>query len=175
MNAPPRIVITGTGAVCGAGRTVDAIWQAICAGQSAVAPITGWDAGPWPVRVAAEVKGVEPRALVEDRRLHKMISRTDLFGLYAAGEAIRQSGLLAHRDGLDEAATAQFNDHTGVFDGSGGGTYRSSYEFFPLLAQAGGDLVAFGRELETVVDPMWLLRHLPNNVLCHVGDRKSVV
>ena len=36
--APQRIVITGCGAVCGAGLSVDAIWTAIREGRSAVAP-----------------------------------------------------------------------------------------------------------------------------------------
>src|SRR6185503_1244714 len=105
------------------------------------------------------------------RRLQKMISRTDLFGLYAAGEAIRDSGLAAERDKLEAPAKAQFNDRSGVFAGSGGGTFRSTYDFFPLLTQAAGDLAAFGRDLEMTVDPMWLLRQLPNNVVCHVGIR----
>jgi 3-oxoacyl-[acyl-carrier-protein] synthase-1 len=33
---------------------------------------------------------------------------------------------------------------------------------------------AFGHELATVVNPMWLLRTLPNNVLCHVGIRHNL-
>jgi 3-oxoacyl-[acyl-carrier-protein] synthase-1 len=32
-------------------------------------------------------------------------------------------------------------------------------------------LPSFGRELEGTVNPMWLLRSLPNNVLCHIGIR----
>jgi len=111
------------------------------------------------------------RALIEDRRLQKMISRTDVFGLYAAREAIAHSGVLAHREQMEAAAAAQFNDRSGVFVGSGGGNYRSNYEFFPLLTPAADDWSAFGRELETTVDPMWLLRQLPNNVVCHVGIR----
>jgi 3-oxoacyl-[acyl-carrier-protein] synthase-1 len=121
--------------------------------------------------VAAEVVGVDNRTFVEDRKLHKTISRTDLFGLYASGAAIQQSTLLAHRDTLDAKAAARFNDRSGVFAGSGGGAYRSNYDFFPLLTSADGDLQKFGRELNDTVDPMWLLRHLPNNVLCHVGIR----
>ena len=171
MNSSPGIVITGTGAICGAGRTIDSIWKAVIAGQSAVAPITQWDARRWPVGVAAEVPALQQRTLIEDRRLQKMISRTDLFGLYAAGEAIGQAGLLAEREKLGALDVAQFNDRSGVFVGSGGGTFRSSYEFFPLLTQAAGEMEAFGRDLETTVDPMWLLRQLPNNVVCHVGIR----
>jgi 3-oxoacyl-[acyl-carrier-protein] synthase-1 len=171
MSSECRVVITGTGAVCGAGRTVESIWNRILAGHSAVRPIAQWDATQWPVGVAAEVPASDLRTLVEDRRLQKMISRTDLFGLYAADEAIRGSGVAGARDVLDTSAVAQFNDRSGVFAGSGGGTFRSTYDFFPLLTQAAGDLTAFGRDVETTVDPMWLLRQLPNNVLCHVGIR----
>ena len=53
--------------------------------------------------------------------------------------------------------------------GSGGGSYQTQYDFFPLMSEAKGDLEVFGRELEAMVNPMWLLRILPNNVLCHIG------
>lgn len=165
------VVITGAGAICAAGRTPASIWSAVREGRSAIASITQWDAGQWPVRVAAEVTGVDNRTLVDDRRLHKMISRSDLFGLYAAGGAMQQSGLLAYRDTLATAAATAFNDRSGVFAGSGGGTYRSNYDFFALLTEARGDLLTFGREHGTLVDPLWLLRHLPNNVVCHAGIR----
>jgi len=165
------IAITGIGAVCGAGLSTDAIWDAIMNGRSAVAPISQWDANKWPVNLSAEVRNVENRTLVEDRKLHKMISRTDMFGLFAANQAVQQSGLLAHRDGLDDAAKAQFNDRTGVFAGSGGGNYRSNYDFFPAMSVANGSLQKFGGEFSSSVNPMWLLKNLPNNVLCHVGIR----
>ena len=140
MSSSPRIMITGLGAVCGAGLTLEAIWDALQNGRSAVGPITQWDATRWPVRIAAEVTGVDNRTLVDDRKLHKITSRTDLFGLYAAGEAINQSGLLPHRETLESNAAAQFNDRSGVFAGSGGGTYQSNYDFLPLLSAAEGDL-----------------------------------
>jgi 3-oxoacyl-[acyl-carrier-protein] synthase-1 len=171
MSSSRRILITGTGAICGAGRTIEAIWNGILSGKSAITPITQWDSRRWPVSVAAEIPTSELRTLVEDRRVQKMISRTDLFGLYAAGEAIRNSGLFAHRDTMEASAATKFNERSGVFAGSGGGSYRSSYEFFPLLSAAAEDKAAFGRDLEMTVDPMWLLRQLPNNVVCHVGIR----
>src|SRR5262245_23398561 len=171
MNAS-RIVITGTGAVCGAGLTVDDIWNSILSGKSAIHTIQSWEASRWPVHRAAEV-AADNRTLVADRKLHKMISRTDLFGLYAADQAVQQSGLPAHRETLDEKAAAQFNDRSGVFAGSGGGAYRSTYDFFPLCTTAAGDLQKFGQELGNTVNPMWLLKNLPNNVLCHVSIRHN--
>jgi len=165
------IVITGTGAVCGAGITIDEIWGAIINGKSAVKEISSFDASRWPVRMAAEVTGVDNRTLVEDRKLHKMISQTDMFGLYAAKMAIEQSGLLPYRESLAPVVATKFNDRSGVFAGSGGGNYHGNYDFFPVLTTAEGDLRKFGSEFSQVVNPMWLLRHLPNNVLCHVGIR----
>ncbi len=171
MNESSQIAITGAGAVCGAGLSVDAIWNAIISGQSAIAPLEQWDAGRWPVQLSAEVRNVDNRALVEDRKLHKMISRTDLFGLFAAQQAVEQSGLLLYRDSLADTAKRQFNDRSGIFAGSGGGNYRGSYDFFPAMTAAEGSLHRFGGEFSASVNPMWLLRILPNNVLCHVGIR----
>ena len=131
--AHPRILITGSGAVCAAGMDPQTILAAVLAGQSAIGPIRQWDTTGWPVRQAGEVADLNPRALVEDRKLHKMIRRTDLFGLYAAGRAIEGSGILAHRDALDAAATATYNDRTGVYVGSGGGNYQNQYDYLPLL------------------------------------------
>ena len=165
-----RIAITGAGAVCGAGKTVGEIWEAIGAGRSAVAPISQWDASRWPIRIASEVT-LDNRTLVPDRKLHKSISRTDMLGLYATDFAVQQSGLLAHRDTLEAAAVASFNDRSGIISGSGGGMYSSSYEYLPLNAAAKGELPAFGSELGNFINPMWLLRNLPNNVLCHAGIR----
>lgn len=173
MRHPERVVITGAGAVCGVGLGVDAIWQALLEGRSAVGEVASWDTCGWPAIRGAEVRGVDNRTLVEDRKLHKLISRTDLFGLYAANGAIQSSRVLEVRARLEEANLARFNDRSGVFAGSGGGNYRSNYDFFPLLSGAQGDLVRFGRDLGESVNPMWLLRVLPNNVVCHVGIRHN--
>ena len=94
MSSSNNIAITGVGAVCGAGISVDEIWNAIVSGKSAIGPIEQWDASRWPVNVSAEVRGVDNRTLVPDRKLHKMISRTDMLGLFAAHQAVEQSGLL---------------------------------------------------------------------------------
>ena len=78
--------------------TPDDILDAVRDGRSAIAPIRQWDTTGWPCRVAAEIADFNPRALVDDRKLHKLIRRTDLVGLYAAGRAIERAGLVAHRD-----------------------------------------------------------------------------
>jgi len=170
----PRVVVTASGAVCAAGMDPRAILGALLEGRSAIGPITQWDTSGWPVRIAGEVPDYNPRALVEDRKLHKLIRRTDLFGLYAAGRAIEASGLLAHRESLAADAAAIYSDRSGVYVGSGGGNYQSQYDYLPLIEAAGGNLREFGRQLNDTVNPMWLLRTLPNNVLGHIGIRHGL-
>ena len=168
------IVFTGSGIVCGAGGSVAEVWEKLSAGETAVRPFAQFDPGKWPVQVAAEVL-LSNRELVSDRKLHKTISRTDMFGIYAAERALEDSGLPAHRDALPEAAQAEWNDRTGLVVGTGGGNYKSNYDFLPLMTEAAasgeGELHHFGKELGNQVTPMWLLKNLPNNVLCHVGIR----
>ena len=164
-----RIVITGSGGVCAAGVHPAGILAKVHAGETALRAIEGWDTSNWPTHIAGEIPGFNPRAMVEDRKLHKLIRRTDLVGLYAAGRAIDESGIVAHRDGLAAAHSAAYSDRSGVVVGSGGGNFANQYDYFPLLTASQGDLVRFGRELPDVVNPMWLLRTLPNNVLGHIG------
>src|SRR5436190_6035755 len=172
--AKPKVLITGSGAVCASGMDPEGILAALREGRSAIAPIKQWDTAGWPVSAAAEIADFNPRALVEDRKLHKLIRRTDMLGLYAAAQAIDNAGFIAHRDTLDADAAATFSDRSGIYVGSGGGAYNSQYEFFPLMTQAHDDPGAFGRELGSTVNPMWLLRTLPNNVLCHVGIKYNL-
>jgi 3-oxoacyl-[acyl-carrier-protein] synthase-1 len=172
--AASRIVVTGTGAICAAGMSPDTILDTVRSGRTAIGPVNRWDTTGWPARDAGEVRDFNPRALIEDRKLHKLIRRTDFFGLYAAGRAIDASGMLAHRETLDDAAAAIHSDRTGVYVGSGAGSYENMYEYFPLLTEAHGDLPTFGRELANTVNPMWLLRTLPNNVLGHIGIKYAL-
>ena len=168
-----KIAITGSGIVCGAGASVSMVWDALEKGESAIGPIQQWDADKWPVKNAAEVKE-NNRTLVSDRKLHKTISRTDMFGIYASEKAIENSGLPAFRESLAESEVDRFNDRTGMLVGSGGGNYLDNYDYFPLMTETDCELKAFGEQLSSMVTPMWLLKNLPNNVLCHVGIRNQL-
>jgi len=168
----PRIVVTGTGLITGTGRSSEKALEALQAGRSAIAPVRAWDASGWPTGVAAEIVDYDPDALTGDRKLLKFVRRTDVLGLHAASQAIDGGCLTTHRRGLDAEGAARLGERTGVYVGSGGSAYTSLHDFFPLMA--GGSLERFGRELGASVNPMWLLRTLPNNVLCHVGIRHGL-
>ena len=168
-GSPRGVVVTGVGAITCAGRNAGETWRTVWDGRSGIGPIRQWDASGWPCEVAGEIPDFDPRALVSDRKLHKLLGRQDLLGLKAAQEALAHSGLLAFRDGLGEAERVDFNERTAVIAASSGGSYRNQYDFLPLLAKSKGDMRVFGEELSSTVTPMWLLRTLPNNVLCYAG------
>ena len=169
-----RIVITGNSAICGAGQDPSSIVDALLEGHSALAPIAGWDVQTCVGKLAAEVKDYNGGKLLGDRKLLKLVRRSDVFGIYAGTQAIEQAGLPAWRETLSEAAANAYADQTGCYVGSGGGAFEVNYDFFPLMAETGGSLPKFGQELSSMVNPMWLLRSLPNNVLCHVSIRNQL-
>jgi len=173
-NMTSKIVITGAGAICGAGQSPAEIVTRLAKGESAVAPIQNWNASSSPCQVAAEVTDYNGSKLLGDRKLLKLVRRSDVFGIYAAEQAIAQAGLNVWRQALTETQALDYADQTGCYVGSGGGAFEVNYDYFPLMAETGDSLQAFGRELPNMVNPMWLLRSLPNNVLCHVSIRNQL-
>ena len=169
-----RVVITGNGAICGAGAFPCSILDALLAGHSALAPITSFNAEPFRGGLAAEVLDYDGGKLLGDRKLLKLVRRSDVFGIYAGTQAIEQAGLTAWREMLVDAEAAEYSDQTGCYVGSGGGSAQVNYDFFPLMAETQNDLSMFGRELSNMVNPMWLLKSLPNGVLCHLSIRHQL-
>lgn len=167
MHDNKRVFITGLGAVTAVGHSAEQSWQAIKEGKNGIAKISQWDLGDWPACLGGEIKDLPVNKLLPERKLAKVISRQDAFGLIAVREAIEHSELLSYRDSL--ADPVYFNDQTAVYVGSPGNKYCQQYDFLPLLAQAKGKLSQFGVNLFNVVHPMWLLRILPNNVLAYTG------
>lgn len=162
-----RVVVTGFGCLTAAGTSAATTWEAVLAGRSAIRPHAADGPNASPHRLAADIEGLEPRDLVADRKLLKVISRQDALGLNAAEQAIAHAGLIGWRDALDDPT--RFNDRTGVFIGSPATKYRQQHDYLPALAEAGADMPAFERAAMDSVHPMWLLRTLPNNVLAYVG------
>ena len=129
MNGRTPVVVTGLGAICGAGKSPASILDTILDGRSALAPIASWDVAHWPRPIAAEIADFNAAQLAGDRKLLKLIRGTDVVGLYAAGEAVKEAGFVAHREGLDAAAAAHFSERTGLYAGSGGGNYQNQYDY----------------------------------------------
>lgn len=88
-----RVAVTGLGMVTPLGNDAASTWEGLVSGRSGTAPITVFDAAGFPVRIAAEVKDLDPAALIDDRKLLKSANRYQKFGLVAAAEAMRDAGI----------------------------------------------------------------------------------
>ena len=63
-----RAVVTGLGAVTPVGNDARATWDSAVHGRSGIDFIQAFDASPFPVRIAAEVKDFDPSGLASDPR-----------------------------------------------------------------------------------------------------------
>ena len=78
-----RVVVTGVGLVSPLGIGTSATWDALCAGQSGIGPITRFDASEHAARIAAEVRGFDPLDFMPKKDVKKM----DVFIQYAIAAA----------------------------------------------------------------------------------------
>jgi len=86
-----RVVVTGIGAVSPVGPNAASTWEAIAAGRSGIATITHFDASDYAVRIAGEVKGFDPTAYIEKKRVRE--SDTFIhYAIAAADEAVKMAG-----------------------------------------------------------------------------------
>jgi nodulation protein E len=90
-----RVVITGLGTISAFGCGAPAMLAGLMAGQSAIGPITAVPADKLAIKIGAEVKGFDPMAHFDEKRL-SILDRFTQLGLMAAREAIGTSGLDFH-------------------------------------------------------------------------------
>ncbi|MGC4806725.1 beta-ketoacyl-ACP synthase II [Micromonospora sp. DT233] len=94
------VVITGIGAVTPLGLDRESTWHALLAGKSGVGPVTAFDAGDLPTRIAAEVRGFEPGQHFTAKRARRM-ARFSQFAVVAAREAVADAGLTVDEGNAD--------------------------------------------------------------------------
>jgi 3-oxoacyl-[acyl-carrier-protein] synthase II len=117
-QANRRVVVTGMGAVTPVGLTAAATWESLTAGRSGIGTITRFDATDCAARIAGEVRGFDPQAMLAsplkpfgDERPEvaqvfnpkdaKKFGRFAHLGVAAAIEAYADSGLDASRQPAD--------------------------------------------------------------------------
>ncbi|HET9371208.1 MAG TPA: beta-ketoacyl-ACP synthase II [Vicinamibacterales bacterium] len=110
-----RVVVTGVGLLSSVGIGTRTNWEALCAGQSGIGPITHFDATAFSARIAGEVKGFNPLDYLDKKDVKKM----DVFIQFAVAAsefAVKDANL---------EITPDLADHTGVFIASGIGGFST--------------------------------------------------
>ena len=90
MNAPRRVVITGTGLLSALGTGTEKNWQALLAGQSGIRRITKFDTKKLTVNIAGEVKDFDPEQFIDRKEVRRMDPFCQ-YALAAADMAMRES------------------------------------------------------------------------------------
>jgi len=150
VNNQRRVAITGMGAITALGHTASATWAALAAGRSGIGPIENIPTDQLNVKIAAEVRGFDPAAHIDSKRL-PLLDRVSQFALIAAREAVAQSGLDFRADGRGERTACI------IGSGIGGETTHNeqSKRFF-------GDK-------NPRLHPLTIVRIMANAPACHVG------
>jgi len=87
-----RVVVTGLGAITPIGNNVDDYWNALINGVSGAAEIRNFDAGKFKTQFACEVKNFDVKEHF-DRKEARKHDRYSQFGMVAASQAIKDSGI----------------------------------------------------------------------------------
>jgi 3-oxoacyl-[acyl-carrier-protein] synthase II len=172
-SAPRRIVVTGMGVISPIASSISEFWSALITSRNAVGPAGDAYSGPesaavWAGRCAFSGQidefGELPKATRKVvRKSLKLMNRETQLGVAAGQQALQHSGLLeadidCHRIGICYGAanvSIQPHDFLAAVDACGG-----ARDF---------DSGRWGRDGIPQVEPLWLLRCLPNMPSCHLA------
>lgn len=170
MSRPERrVVITGLGLVSPVGNGPEAFWSSLAAGRGGVDRIHAFPVEGLPSTAVAEVKDFDPMAFALPRSKRaqkkslKYMARDIQLAVTAAMMAVTDAGLA--EGGVDPA---RFGVDLGA------GLISSELdELAPAITHASSsgafDYHTYGREGIPMIDPIWLLRYLPNMLACHIS------
>lgn len=89
-----RIAITGAGIICSIGRNKDEVWRSIKESRAGIAKMTRFPGETFPTTLAAEAIADLSELSPLPRRESRRMSRSDLLGVIAADEAVKQAGAI---------------------------------------------------------------------------------
>ena len=129
-----RVVVTGLGVVSPVGKDVNTFWDSLCSGKSGISRIESFDATNYPSKIAGEIKDIDFSGIVEPKEVNRT-DRNILFALFAAEQAVRDSGLDLNKEDLTRI---------GTIIGSGiGGLKTLEVEHAKLLSRGPGRVSPF--------------------------------
>jgi 3-oxoacyl-[acyl-carrier-protein] synthase II len=125
-----RVAVTGLGVVAPIGNDVGTFWKNLISGRCGIEKIATFDASPYDTQIAGEVKNFDPAPAFPSPKEVRRADRFSQFGVHAAWQALRDSGLDLPRENRDEI---------GVIIGSGIGGLQTTAEQHQVLLNRGPD------------------------------------
>jgi 3-oxoacyl-[acyl-carrier-protein] synthase II len=165
-----RVVITGLGLVTPLGDRPDSVGAALAEGRGAVRRLEAFRVAGLPNDVAAEAPDFDlktyalPKYGKELRKSRKYMARDIQLAVAAAQLAVADAGLVEGgvdptRIGIDLGA-GLISTELDELAPAIGRAYETGQDF---------DFQAWGRESIGMIEPIWLLKYLPNMLACHIS------
>jgi len=170
LGSERRVAITGLGLVTPLGDSPDRVWTSLAEGRGMVRSLEAFRIAGLPNDCGAEIRDFDlkksslPKFWNALRKTKKYLARDIQLAVAAAQLAVADAGLV---DGGVEP--------TRIGIDLGAGLISSELdELAPAIAHAygGGDSFDFqvwGREAIEMIEPIWLLKYLPNMLACHIS------
>lgn len=162
-----RVVVTGIGIVSPIGIGVDAFWSSLSGKVSGIAPLTHLPASALPGNLGGEVKGFEAAKYTktkDQKKSLKVMCRDIQLGVVSAWLAMDHGGVAPgmvapERLGVEFGANLMLSPPP---------------ELAPACYASHGEDGQFNRNLWGTkgmgdLEPLWLLKYLPNMPACHIG------
>ncbi|WPU66125.1 beta-ketoacyl-ACP synthase II [Peredibacter starrii] len=89
-----RVAVTGMGAICGLGNSLDEVWANALAGKSGVTTLQNQNTEGWGVTFGGEVKNFKLDPVLMDPKDQERFDLFNQYALHASAEAIKQANLL---------------------------------------------------------------------------------
>jgi 3-oxoacyl-[acyl-carrier-protein] synthase II len=162
-----RAVITGLGIISPVGVTPAAFWSSLLEGKSGIKPISSFDTSGLPVHIAGEIPDFDAKDYVEkkDRRGLKVMARTIQLAVAGAQRALDDGAvdkgrLDRSRFGVEFGAGLIASELPDLMDAA-----RVSANCRPGAV----DIETWGEQGLGLIQPLWMLKYLPNMPACHVS------
>lgn len=157
-----RVVVTGVGTISPLALTAPRHYERVLAGDSAIEKLDDPGYRNYPPMLQARVHDFDRRELIPDRMLRKLLSPSPAYALAAATEALRDAGL----------AGTNLMD-CGIYIGSVC-LDADPEAFIPALRESidatdNVDLGRFATHGIKLIDPLFLVKSLPNAGLCAIA------
>ena len=157
------VVITGMGVVSPIGIGVEEYWQALLDGKSGVCIREEYSETDFPLRIYAPVKDFEGKKFVKPRKAMKIMCRPIQFGFAAAAMAAAQAGIDEIECDPDRYGTV-FGSETFFAD-----PMEVADVFRKCVTDEHYDHDRWGEFAMREIQPLWMLKYLPNMVTAHIS------
>ena len=160
-----RVAITGIGLVTPLGLDASSTWQGLLDGRSAVGPVRGFDASSLRTQLAAEIAGFDAKPFLANRRVLRMMTRSDQLAVAGASLAVKDSGLdFAARD----------RERCGLFVAGNKETSKLEPVLEGLIVTRRSDGVAdlglLGQQAGSVLPPLFFVEGLQASTLFYISE-----